>query len=124
MKQETRSAYRLRVRMRVLRGKDVILGPGKADILEAIAETGELRAAAAKLGMSYMRAWNLLQVMNAAFREPLVLTGRGGKRHGSATLTGTGKRVLLLYRRMEKASLGASGPAWSRLQRLLRERHT
>lgn len=110
--------------MRVLRDNEVILGPGKADLLEAIAGTSELRAAAAKLGMSYMRAWKLLQVMNAAFREPLVLTERGGRQHGSAMLSGTGKEVLLLYRRMERASLRASDPAWSRLQRLLRRRDT
>ena len=62
--------------------------------------------------------------MNAAFREPLVLTERGGKQHGSAILSDTGRQVLLLYRRMEKASLRASGPAWSRLQRLLAPRNT
>ena len=55
MKEETGSPYRLRARMRVLRGNEVILGPGKADLLQAIAATGELRSAAAKLGMSYMR---------------------------------------------------------------------
>lgn len=124
MKKETGFPCQLRSRLRVLRGTDVVLGPGKADLLEAIAATGELRSAAANLGMSYMRAWKLLQVMNAAFREPLVLTERGGKQHGSATLSDTGRQVLLLYRRMEKASLRASGPAWSRLQRLLATRHT
>ena len=118
------SPYRLRSRLRVVRGADVVLGPGKADLLEAIAQTGELRAAATKLGMSYMRAWKLLQVMNAAFREHLVRTERGGKRHGSAVLTGTGMKVLSLYRLMERSSLRASAPAWVRLRRLLLHRNT
>jgi molybdate transport system regulatory protein len=109
--------------MRVLDGDDIVIGPGRADLLEAIAETSELRAAAARLDMSYMRAWKLLQTMNGAFREPLVVTERGGKRHGSAVLTSTGRAVLELYREMERASLRASGPAWVRLQRLL-NRHT
>jgi molybdate transport system regulatory protein len=116
--------YRLRSRLRVLRGKDIVLGPGKADLLDAIAQTGELRAAAKELSMSYMRAWKLLQMMNTAFREPLVATERGGARHGSAVLTGTGRKVLALYRQMERSSLRASGPAWLRLRRLLLHRNT
>ena len=96
-----------------------MLGPGKADLLEAIARTGELRGAASRLGMSYMRAWTLLRVMNTAFREPLVQTTRGGSRHGAAGLTRTGRAVLSLYRAMERKSLAASRPPFTRLLRLL-----
>ena len=96
-----------------------MLGPGKADLLDAIDRTRELRQAARELGMSYMRAWNLVQLMNRAFREPLVETVRGGSRHGSARLTRTGRAVLDLYRRMERRSLEASTPAFRRLRRLL-----
>ncbi len=96
-----------------------MLGPGKADVLEAIARTGKLRAAAAELGMSYMRAWTLVQMMNAAFREPLVATERGGAGRGAARLTETGRLVLALYRGMERVSLAASAPAFRRLRRLL-----
>lgn len=96
-----------------------MLGPGKADLLEAIARTGELRGAARGLGMSYMRAWSLLRVMNAAFREPLVQTTRGGARHGAAGLTKTGRTVLALYRVMERRSLAANRSAFARLLRLL-----
>jgi molybdate transport system regulatory protein len=69
--------------------------------------------------MSYMRAWTLLRVMNAAFRAPLVETARGGARHGAAALTKTGRKVLALYRSMERASLAGSRPAFARLVRLL-----
>jgi molybdate transport system regulatory protein len=110
---------RLRPRLRVLRGEEIVLGPGKAELLEAIAKTGELRRAAGRLGMSYMRAWKLVQMMNGAFREPLVATTRGGAGHGAARLTKTGRTVLDLYREMERRSLGASGPDFRRLLRLL-----
>ena len=113
------TTLRLRPRLRVLRGEAIVLGPGKADLLAAIARTGELRRAAASLDMSYMRAWKLVQMMNEAFREPLVETARGGARRGSARLTATGKRVLALYRQMERRSLTASHAAFVRLARLL-----
>jgi molybdate transport system regulatory protein len=110
---------RLRPRLRVLRGPEIVLGPGKADLLDAIARTGELRRAAGKLGMSYMRAWKLVKMMNGAFREPLVEATRGGAGHGAARLTTTGKTVLAVYREMERRSLAASGPGFRRLSRLL-----
>ena len=69
--------------------------------------------------MSYMRAWKLVQMMNGAFREPLVETERGGAAHGAARLTKTGKAALVLYRQMEKGSLAAAAASWRRLRRLL-----
>lgn len=78
------------------------MGPGKADLLEAIGRTGSIRAAAGELEMSYMRAWTLVRVMNAAFRSPLVEKERGGGAHGGAQLTRRGEDVLHIYRRMEE----------------------
>jgi len=113
------SALLVRPRIRVLRGAEVALGPGKVQLLAAIAEHGCLTAAAQALGMSYMRAWRLVQTMNDCFREPLVVTRRGGKRHGGAALTRTGREALALYRRMEQASLDAIAPAWDELRAYL-----
>jgi molybdate transport system regulatory protein len=124
MKKTGRTSFSLRARLRIVAGQDIVLGPGKADLLEAIARTGALRAAASALGMSYMRAWKLVRMMNASFRERLVVTERGGAQHGSAVLTAMGREVLRLYRQMERSSLRASGPAWRRLRRLLPERNT
>jgi molybdate transport system regulatory protein len=113
-------AHTLLPRWRVLRSRDVLLGPGKADLLEAIARTGSLRLAARSLGMSYMRAWKLVQTMNGgAYTEPLVSTARGGSAHGSAALTRTGRAVIALYREMEKKSLSAASPFWRRLRKFL-----
>jgi len=106
--------------LRILCGEEVALGPGKADLLAAIAETGELRRAAAHLGMSYMRAWKLVQTMNRCFREPLVETVRGGARRGAARLTPTGRLAFSLYTRMERQSLSATRAAFARLARLIR----
>jgi molybdate transport system regulatory protein len=107
-------------RLRVLHRGAIALGPGKLELLEAIVGTGTLAAAARELGMSYMRAWQLLRTMNAAFRSPLVELRRGGADGGGARLTPLGERVVALYREMDRASRRASEPAWARLRRLLR----
>ncbi len=104
----------------MLDDETIVLGPGKADLLETVARSGSIRDAAAELGMSYMRAWTLIRIMNERFREPLVEAVRGGSRRGGATLTTAGRAVLGLYRRMENASLRASAPAFRELHRFLR----
>jgi molybdate transport system regulatory protein len=109
----------LRPRIRVTRADEILLGPGKADLLEAIGRLGGLRSAADELGMSYMRAWKLVQMLNRGFREPLVRTQRGGAGHGKAALTPMGESVLALYRDMERSSLAAMTPAWKRLRGLI-----
>jgi molybdate transport system regulatory protein len=111
----------VRPRLRVLHGEEIALGPGKVNLLEAIERAGTLAEAARSLGMSYMRAWHLLQTMNACFKEPLVHTSRGGSARGSATLTATGQAVVAAYRRMEAESLRALEPAWQELLRHLAE---
>src|SRR6478752_10303172 len=97
----------VRPRVRVFHGKEIALGPGKADLLEEIDRDGTIAGAARRLGMSYNRAWTLLQTMNACFREPLVETARGGSGRGHASLTATGRTALALYRQMESESCAA-----------------
>ncbi|MFC0341570.1 winged helix-turn-helix domain-containing protein [Paracoccus niistensis] len=82
----------------------VMLGPGKAALLEGIARTGSISAAGRDLGMSYKRAWTLVEDLNTMFREPLVESARGGPGGGGATLTDAGRQVLTLYREIEAAS--------------------
>ena len=103
-----------------MRGSAIALGPGKADLLEAIRRRGDLRSASADLSMSYMRAWKLVRTMNASFRAPLVALSRGGAAGGSARLTAAGKEVLTLYRRIERAGVAASAAPWRRLRPRLR----
>lgn len=110
----------VRPRIRVtLDDGTIVLGPGKANLLDAIAETGSIRAAAEALGMSYMRAWSLVKTMNAAFRSPLVEKVRGGAEQGGARLTERGARVLALYRRMEAKAEKAIAAEWKALAKEL-----
>lgn len=88
-------------KIRILIGAVVAIGPGKADLLQAIARTGSISAAARAMGMSYRRAWLLVDALNAAFRRPLVETVTGGRRGGGARVTELGEEVLRRYRAME-----------------------
>lgn len=90
-----------KVRFRIKSQDTVAMGPGKADVLQAIHGTGSLAETGRQLGMSYQRVWSLVRGMNADFVEPLVLTQRGGAAGGGAALTEVGQRVLALYRRIE-----------------------
>jgi molybdate transport system regulatory protein len=91
---------RPRVRVRILAESVIALGPGKADLLEAIEKAGSISGAAREAGMSYRRAWILVDTMNACFTKPLVSTAKGGADHGGARLTPTGRQVLTRYRRL------------------------
>ncbi|WP_244530510.1 winged helix-turn-helix domain-containing protein [Salaquimonas pukyongi] len=86
-----------------------MLGPGKADLLELIGETGSIAAAGRAMGMSYKRAWMLVETMNAIFATPLVTSSRGGSAGGGAALTEAGREVLSLFRALEEKTLEAGG---------------
>jgi molybdate transport system regulatory protein len=113
------SPARLRPRFRVLRDGEVLVGPGMAELLEAIRRTGSLRDAASELEMSYMHAWGLVRTMNRGFRDPLVELSRGGAERGGARLSARGEEVLAVYREMEVEALRAVATRWRRLRRLL-----
>ncbi|WP_404402239.1 winged helix-turn-helix domain-containing protein [Pelagibacterium halotolerans] len=88
--------------LRVVVDQDVYVGPGRADLLERIADMGSISAAGKSMGMSYKRAWGLVQALNEGFGAPLVETLRGGTRQGGARLTDLGLAVLNHYRAMEE----------------------
>lgn len=96
-----------RTTIRIDLDNGVRLGPGKAQLLELIAEHGSIRAAGAAIGMSYRRAWLLGDEINRMFRKPSIFTRHGGKSGGGAGLTEFGQELLSRYRRMEEASRGA-----------------
>jgi molybdate transport system regulatory protein len=76
------------------------IGPGKARLLECIRDTGSISAAARDMRMSYKRAWLLLDSMNQAFSEPVIVAAPGGAKGGGASLTDFGAEVLERYRRI------------------------
>ena len=99
-----------RPRLRLLIGAAVALGPGKARLLDAIDDAGSISGAARAMGMSYRRAWTLVEAMNRDFREPLVETTAGGPGGGGAGVTEAGHEALRRYRAMEeKAAYAVAG---------------
>ena len=115
------TASSLQIRARLLHGTDIALGPGKADLLDAIAATGSISAAARRLGMSYRRAWLLVDVMNRCFRAPLVETITGGNHGGGARLTPAGELALGHYRRLQARLETAAAAECRALRALLKK---
>ncbi len=98
------------ISLRVDLRRGVAFGPGKAELLERIRDTGSIAAAGRQMRMSYTRAWGLVEAMNRAFAAPLVRSAKGGAARGGATLTSLGIEVLQRYRRMQSAAQrGAAG---------------
>ena len=94
-------------RLRILLGAAVALGPGKAALLEAVEEAGSISGAARAMGMSYRRAWTLIEAMNLDFKKPLVQTSAGGSGGGGARVTDSGRDALRRYRAMEEKASAA-----------------
>ena len=97
----------MKFRLRITRGDDIAVGPGKIELLAAIARTGSITSAARDLGMSYRRAWLLVDTMNRCFKSPVVAAEAGGRRGGGTALTAVGADVVRRYRRIEAAAARA-----------------
>lgn len=108
-----------RLSLRLVFGEDAMLGPGKAELLERIRDTGSISAAGRAMKMSYKRAWMLVEEMNAAFTGPVVESARGGAKGGGAQVTETGLAVISHYRAAETATATATAPHMDALQSLL-----
>ena len=104
--------------VRVKLGAASAFGPGKAELLERIAATGSISAAARAMRMSYKRAWQLVDDMNRSFRAPLVTTAAGGIKGGGAELTSVGRTVLSSYRDIQQLAAAASRGKLATLTRL------
>lgn len=117
-----RHTDRLGLHLRVVLGRQVALGPGKAELLERIAATGSIAAAGRQMGMSYKRAWSLVEEMNTLFGTPLVDAAKGGPGGGGASLTEAGARVLGAYRHLEQAAAEAVAADLAALQAALPSR--
>jgi molybdate transport system regulatory protein len=112
----------VRLTVRVDFGADRALGPGKIRLLEAIGKTGSISRAGRALGMSYRRAWLLVDDMNCSFRAPVVATQPGGVRGGGAALTPFGRELIETYRAIEAQATVAAKPHLQMLENSLRRR--
>ena len=108
------------LRLRLVFDDGRMLGPGKADLLAHIRDTGSISAAGRAMGMSYKRAWTLVEQLNAMFREPLVVSARGGVQGGGAQLTEAGEAALRLYRQVEGRAAEAGAAEIAALTAMLR----
>jgi molybdate transport system regulatory protein len=113
---------RLSIRIDLASGDRI--GPGKIALLEAIRATGSISAGARSLGMSYRRAWLLVEEVNDALREPAVTAETGGRSGGGAVVTPVGKRVIDLYRTIETTARNAAGQEFRAMGKLVRPQKT
>jgi len=98
----------LKLKLQLLCGEGTAMGPGKADLLDAIGREGSISAAGRALGMSYRRSWLLVDEMNRCFRAPLVDAVSGGGAGRGARLTEAGRAALTAYRDLEAAAAVAA----------------
>lgn len=111
----------LKIKLQIACGGEIAMGPGKADLIEAIAQAGSISAGARAIGMSYRRAWLLVDTMNRCWAEPLVETAPGGGARAGAKVTEFGREVLGQYRALQAhAANSRDQPEWARLQGKLR----
>lgn len=108
-----------RFQLRLVSGKDVVIGPGKADLLDAIGRTGSISSATREMGLSYKKAWQLINTMNEHFAEPVISTVSGGSQRGGAELTDFGHRVLEQYRALQVRLTIENAPETQALLNLL-----
>ena len=117
----TSTPGRLKIKLQLYCGDEIAMGPGKADVLEAIEREGSISGAGRALGISYRRAWLLVDTMNRCWDLPLIATAAGGSKGGGARLTELGASVLAHYRQLQAAAQQAhDSEAWAALQSALR----
>ena len=106
------TAPALKIRLQILCGGEIAMGPGKADLLDAIAATGSISGAARNMGMSYRRAWLLVDAMNRCWAEPVVETVAGGSQEKGARLSKFGQLLLVSYRSLRDVTEASAGTAF------------
>jgi molybdate transport system regulatory protein len=112
----------LKLKLQLTCGGEIAMGPGKAELLRAIAQAGSISAAARAMDMSYRRAWLLVDTMNRCFRTPLVEARPGSGEKAGARVTAAGERALAAYEALvEAASGGAGGKPLQVLEAALRK---
>jgi len=107
---------KLRIRIAFPNGH---IGPGKISLLELINEIGSISGAAKEMGMTYRRAWHLLETLQSVLNEDVITTSVGGKKGGGAKLTPVGLELISLYREAEKGAVRGAAPLLKKMDGLL-----
>lgn len=107
---ETASPQPYLIRPRIYLSPDLIVGPGKIELLKAVRDTGSISAAARTIGMNYKRAWYLLDTLNKGFHQPVVEATHGGRGGGGARLTALGETLITSYTAIAAACAAAADP--------------
>ncbi|MEA3103694.1 MAG: molybdate transport system regulatory protein [Caballeronia mineralivorans] len=110
----------VRFRMRIRQADAVAIGPGKIDLLEAVRQQGSISAAARSLGMSYRRAWLLIDELNRTLKAPATSSETGGSAGGGCVLTPVGEKIVRLYREIEAEAARTCAPQISALTKLMK----
>jgi molybdate transport system regulatory protein len=110
---------RLSIRIDLTSGDRI--GPGKIALLEAIQATGSISAAARQIGMSYRRAWLLVEEVNDSLKQPAVTAAIGGRQGGGAALTPVGERIIELYRSIEDIARSSAKEEFRAVGKLVRK---
>lgn len=107
------------IRPRIRLGDNVLIGPGKIELLRAVSLHGSISGAARALGIGYKRAWSLLDELQRAIPSPIIQTAAGGSKGGGATVTEAGHALLAHYDELERVCSLAAEPALTKLAALL-----
>ncbi len=110
---------RLSIRLDLVSGDRI--GPGKIALLEAIRDTGSISGGARKVGMSYRRAWLLVEQINAALQEPAVTGVTGGRQGGGAVVTPVGDRIIKIYRAIEASARKSVAGEFRAVEKIVRK---
>ena len=108
-------------RFRIKNGNNIALGPGKIELLEAIELAGSISGAAREIGLSYKRAWEMVDVTNRCFQSPLVERSAGGHGGGGTNLTPLGLQMVELYRTMETKAEKNIALEWKKIQQAMKK---
>lgn len=107
--------------LRILAEDFPAMGPGKARLIALIDETGSISGAAREMEMSYRRAWQLVEAINASFDRPVIITAVGGKRGGGAAVTAFGREIVVSFRKMEEKASAAIAQDIKQFSRRIRK---
>ncbi len=105
--------------LRIKFGSRAHLGPGKIELMELIEKLGSISAAGKAMGMSYRRAWLIIDGLNALFAEAVVVKQTGGSGGGGAVLTDLGRNIVRRYRRIERSAVEQSAADLKALAKVL-----